>query len=57
MYDLNGNGVNCLLFIMPANTGMNILGMPLHVDYYTVFDADEGTVSWAPHRDSPKGPI
>lgn len=54
LYDFNGRGIDCMLFIMPANIGMNILGMPLHVDYYTVHDPESGTVSWAPHRDSAK---
>mmetsp|Transcript_1795 Transcript_1795/g.2551 ORF Transcript_1795/g.2551 Transcript_1795/m.2551 type:complete len:270 (-) Transcript_1795:248-1057(-) len=57
MYDFEGNGRNCMLFIMPASSGMNILGMPLHVDYYSVHDPEKGTVSWAPHKDSPKGTI
>ena len=46
-----------MLFIMPANIGMNILGMPLHIDYYTVHDPVKGTVGWAPHKDSTKGQV
>lgn len=57
LYDFAGNGVNCMLFITPASTGMNILGMPLHVDYYTVHDPSTGKVSWAPHKDSAKGRV
>ena len=57
LYDFAGNGVSCMLFITPASTGMNILGMPLHVDYYTVHDPSTGKVSWAPHKDSAKGRV
>lgn len=57
MFDYEGQGVNCLLFIMPANMAMNILGMPVHVDYYTIHDPVKGTVRWAPHNNSPKDTI
>jgi len=57
MYDYQDNGVDCLLFIMPANMAMNILGMPVHVDYYTIHDPVTGTVNWAPHNNSPKDTI
>jgi hypothetical protein len=57
MFDYNKDGVNCLLFIMPANMAMNILGMPVHVDYYTIHDPVAGTVNWAPHYRSPKGTV
>lgn len=57
MFDYEGQGVNCLLFIMPANMAMNILGMPVHVDYYTIHDPVKGTVNWAPHNNSPKDTI
>lgn len=33
---------------------MNILGMPVHVDYYMINDPVKGTVEWAPHYNSPK---
>ena len=49
--------MNCLLFIMPANMAMNILGMPVHVDYYSIHDPVNGTVRWAPHNNSPKDTI
>ena len=57
LFDYNGDGVNCLLFIMPVNSPMNILGMPLFVDYYSVHDPVAGTVGWIPHNNSPKGDI
>ena len=44
----------CIFFIMPANTAMNILGMPLFVDYYTIHDPIAGTVGFAPHTTSLK---
>lgn len=57
MYEYPGGPYSCLLFIMPANMAMNILGMPAHVDYYTVHDPVKGTVDWAPHYKSPKGDV
>ena len=54
IFDYEGEGVNCLLFIMPANMAMNILGMPVHVDYYSIHDPVRGTVNWAPHNASLK---
>ena len=33
---------------------MNILGMPLYVDYYTIHDPLTGVVGWAPHTSSLK---
>lgn len=56
-----GDGV-CIFFIMPVDLAINMLGMPLFVDYYTVHDPVQGTISWAPHTSSLKeslvhGPI
>lgn len=42
---------------MPMNSAMNILGMPVHVDYYTIHDPVTGIVTWAPHSNSPKSNI
>lgn len=39
---------------MPVNLPMNILGMPLYVDYYTIHDPVTGTIGWAPHTSSLK---
>lgn len=50
----NDGGETCILFIMPMNSPMNILGMPVHVDYYTVHDPMTGIVKWAPHKNSDK---
>lgn len=36
---------------------MNILGMPVHVDYYMINDPVKGTVEWAPHYNSPKSDL
>jgi hypothetical protein len=44
----------CIFFILPANLPMNILGMPLFTDYYTIHDPITGTVGWAPHSASTK---
>ena len=56
-YNYNGDGTSCILFVMPMNSPMNILGMPVHVDYYTIHDPVTGLVTWAPHSNSPKGDI
>lgn len=47
----------CIFFIMPVNLPMNILGMPLFVDYYTIHDPVTGTVGWAPHTSSLKSSL
>jgi len=48
------DGSQCILFFMPAGIPMNILGMPLFVDYYTIHDPITGEVGWAPHSASNK---
>jgi hypothetical protein len=52
----------CIFFILPVNTPMNILGMPLFSGYYTIHDPIDGKVGFAPHSASKKdslrsGPI
>ena len=47
----------CILFIMSVNLPMNILGMPLFVDYYSIHDPVTGLIGWAPHTTSLKDPI
>jgi len=44
----------CMLLILPSNTPMHVIGMPLMVDYYTVHDMDSGTIGFAPHSISSK---
>ena len=53
-FDYDNNGVDCILWLVPASMPMNILGMPVHVDYYTMHDPKAGTVGWAVHSNSPK---
>lgn len=36
---------------------MNIIGMPLFVDYYSVHDPVLGQVTWAPHTASSKSSL
>ena len=36
---------------------MNIIGMPLFTDYYSIHDPITGTVSWAPHSASTKANV
>ena len=57
LYDYAGDGDQCILFIMPVNSPMNIIGMPVFVDYYSIHDPTTGNVSWAPHTNSPKGDL
>ena len=57
MFDYAGDGNECILFIMSVDSPMNILGMPVFVDYYTIHDPVTGIVSWAPHGNSPKGDL
>ena len=39
---------------MPIDTPMNVLGMPLYLDYYSIHDPVTGIISWAPHTGSEK---
>ena len=55
--DYNGRGVECMLFIAPISSPMNILGLPVLIDYYTMHDVEKGTISWAPHSGSDKKDI
>lgn len=57
LFDYSGDGDNCILFIMPVNSPMNIIGMPVFVDYYSIHDAKTGIVSWAPHTNSVKSDL
>ena len=45
------------MFFTPADMAMNIFGMPLFIDYYTVHDPESGNVGWAPHSASNKGDV
>lgn len=50
-------GNTCILFVLPVNLPMNILGMPLLVDYYSIHDPQTGTIGIAPHNASNKANI
>ena len=54
LFPVTEDGTMCIFFIMPVNLPMNILGMPLYVDYYTIHDPVTGTIGWAPHTSSLK---
>ena len=41
-YMYNFSGADCVLLIMPTQMPISILGMPLHVDYYTMHDPVTG---------------
>ena len=47
----------CAFHIRPTDLPMNILGMPLLMDYYSIHDAEAGTIGWAPHSKSNKLPV
>ena len=47
----------CILFILPIDLAMNILGMPLLVDYYSIHDPIKGTIGIAPHSASNKANV
>ena len=47
----------CTFLIMPVDSPTNMLGMPLLMDYYTVFDQKQDRIGWAPHKDSNKAPL
>ena len=47
----------CTFLLMPVDSPTNMLGMPLLMDYYTVFDQNLDQIGWAPHKDSGKVPL
>ena len=47
----------CTFLIMPVDSPINMMGMPLMMDYYTVFDHKQELISWAPHKYSMKGAL
>ena len=57
LYNIDPNSNDCILFILPVNASMNVLGMPMHVDYYSVHEPLTGKVTWAPHTESPKSSV
>ena len=52
--EVDQGSTQCVFFIVSADLPMNILGMPIFVDYYTVHDPKEGTIGFAPHSTSYK---
>lgn len=57
IFDYYGQNDRCILWILPTNMPMHILGMPVFVDYYSIHDPVAGTVDWAPHTNSPKDTV
>jgi len=39
IWDYFETGDRCILFVLPTNMSMHILGMPLFIDYYSIHDA------------------
>lgn len=54
MKDIVGDFVTCTLFIRAIDEPTNVLGLPLMMDYYTTFDTEKGTITFAPHTSSLK---
>ena len=50
------NGL-CTFSIKPIDLPMNIFGMPLLVDYYSIHNPDTGVIGFAPHTASAKSSI
>ena len=46
--------IECLLMIRPIETRFNIYGLPVLMDYYTVWNMKQDTLSFAPHKSSTK---
>ena len=57
VFPVNADDNLCLFFIRPINLPMNILGMPLLVDYYSIHNPDTGVIGFAPHTASKKSSI
>lgn len=53
----NYQGSDCILLFMPTQMPLSILGMPIHIDYYTMHDPVTGQVGWIPHANSPKSTL
>ena len=56
VYEVDGDGT-CLLFILPTDLPMNVLGMPIFVDYYSMHNPETGVIGFAPHDASTKQDI
>ena len=57
VYDRYGDGSECMLFLAPSNSPMNIFGMPIFVDYYSIHEPRENKITWALHTNSAKQEI
>ena len=55
--ELDVLGSKCMLKILPTDIHVNILGVPLYMNYYTVHRDNESTLGFAPLVDSPKSQI
>ena len=47
----------CILFVLPVNSAMNIIGMPFFVGYYSIHDPITGVITMGPHTTSAKSTI
>jgi len=54
VFAIDDTQTECILFILPAGMAMNIMGMPVFVDYYTIHDPLTGKVGYVPHNTSSK---
>ena len=47
----------CIFAISKNSEDFNILGLPLLMDYYSIFDMEDGTIGLAPHSASAKSTL
>ena len=57
VFPVNADENLCHFYIRPINLPMNILGMPLLVDYYSIHNPNTGVIGFAPHTASSKSSI
>ena len=55
--DDNYDGESCTFLILPVDSPMNMLGMPLYLDYYSIHDPETGIIGWAPNTGSEKDSV
>jgi len=57
VYALDARRAECSFYILPANMAMNIIGMPVLLDYYTIHDPATGKIGFVPHTTSDKSDV
>ena len=57
LQQIDEEGSICILFVLPIDLPIAVIGMPALIDYYSSFDPISGLVSIAPHTSSGKSDI